>query len=213
MNSTRRGPQQSAHCDLRVKVILLGDAGCGKSALMLRFAEDVFSLSYLTTIGVDFKIKKMDRNGRPIKMQIWDSAGQERFRAVTMNFCRGAQGIMLVYDVTNEKSFQSVRHWMRQIEISASPGINLMLVGNKCDQLEKKVISTSQGQALADEFGLPFLETSAKECINVDHAFQDMADSILARLDKADQAKGLVTGRIVLEPNKTPPPRSSCSCT
>ena len=106
-----------------------------------------------------------------MKLQIWDTAGQERFRTITTAYYRGAMGILLVYDVSDEKSFENVRGWMRNIEMHASSNVNKILIGNKCDvSEEKRVISTARGQALADEFGIPFAETSAKSGVNVTEA-------------------------------------------
>ncbi len=118
-----------------------------------------------------------------MKLQIWDTAGQERFRTITTAYYRGAMGILLVYDVSDEKSFENVRGWMRNIEMHASSNVNKILIGNKCDvSEEKRVISTARGQALADEFGIPFAETSAKSGVNVTEAFMKIAGDIRSRM-------------------------------
>ena len=138
-------------------------SGVGKSCLLLRFSDDQFPTSFITTIGIDFKIRTLELEGKRVKLQIWDTAGQERFRTITTAYYRGAMGILLVYDVTDLNSFENIRQWMRNIEQYASDGINKVLVGNKCDMDEsKRAVPTSRGQALADEFGIRFFETSAK---------------------------------------------------
>ena len=138
-------------------------SGVGKSCLLLRFSDDQFTTSFITTIGIDFKIRTLELEGKRVKLQIWDTAGQERFRTITTAYYRGAMGILLVYDVTDLNSFENIRQWMRNIEQYASDGINKVLVGNKCDMDEsKRAVPTSRGQALADEFGIRFFETSAK---------------------------------------------------
>ncbi|TPX47672.1 hypothetical protein SeMB42_g03241 [Synchytrium endobioticum] len=173
---------KSASYDYLIKLLLIGDSGVGKSCLLLRFSDDSFTPSFITTIGIDFKIRTIELDGKRIKLQIWDTAGQERFRTITTAYYRGAMGILLVYDVTDERSFNNIRNWIRNIEQHASEGVNKILVGNKCDMLEKKVISKEQGQALADEYQIKFLETSAKSNIGVEEAFFSLARDIKKRL-------------------------------
>ncbi|SCV71344.1 BQ2448_2932 [Microbotryum intermedium] len=163
-------------------MLLIGDSGVGKSCLLLRFCDDAWTPSFITTIGIDFKIRTIELDGKRIKLQIWDTAGQERFRTITTAYYRGAMGILLVYDVTDERSFNNIRTWHSNVEQHASEGVNKILIGNKCDWSDKKVITEQQGQDLADELGLRFLETSAKTNINVEEAFFALARDIKARL-------------------------------
>ncbi|KAI9012766.1 ras family-domain-containing protein [Gaertneriomyces semiglobifer] len=170
--------------------------GVGKSCLLLRFSDDSFTPSFITTIGIDFKIRTIELDGKRIKLQIWDTAGQERFRTITTAYYRGAMGILLTYDVTDERSFNNIRNWIRNIEQHASEGVNKILVGNKCDMVEKRVVSKEQGQALADEYGIKFLETSAKSNIGVEEAFFTLARDIKKRLidtaaDKPEKPSGV----------------------
>ncbi|KAK3816688.1 MAG: ras family-domain-containing protein [Benniella sp.] len=173
---------KSAAYDYLIKLLLIGDSGVGKSCLLLRFSDDSFTPSFITTIGIDFKIRTIELDGKRIKLQIWDTAGQERFRTITTAYYRGAMGILLVYDVTDERSFANIRNWFSNIEQHASEGVNKILIGNKCDMPDKKVISREQGQALADEFGIRFLETSAKSNICVEEAFFSLARDIKRRM-------------------------------
>ncbi|KAG2510677.1 hypothetical protein JM18_008906 [Phytophthora kernoviae] len=159
-------------------------------------SDDSFTTSFITTIGIDFKVKTIDVDGKRIKLQIWDTAGQERFRTITTAYYRGAMGILLVYDVTDDHSFQNIRNWMTQIRQNASSNVNKILIGNKCDvDPSERAVTTKQGQDLADEFGIKFFETSAKSNTNIDEAFRSIAVDIQKRLaesehDRLDVANG-----------------------
>ncbi|KAK3434651.1 hypothetical protein EUGRSUZ_D02119 [Eucalyptus grandis] len=160
--------------DYLFKLLLIGDSGVGKSCLLLRFADDSYLESYISTIGVDFKIRTVEQDGKTIKLQIWDTAGQERFRTITSSYYRGAHGIIVVYDVTDQESFNNVKQWLSEIDRYASENVNKLLVGNKCDLTAQK--------AFADEIGIPFMETSAKDATNVEQAFMAMAAAIKNRM-------------------------------
>jgi len=170
--------------DALLKILLLGDSGVGKSCLLLRFADDTYTESYISTIGVGFKTRTIQTDGKKIKLQIWDTAGQERFRTITSSYYRGAHGVIIVYDVSNQNSFNNVKEWVQEIDRSAFENkcedMNKLLVGNKCDL--NKVVDYKSGKQLADELGIPFLETSAKEAINVEEAFVSIASMIQKRL-------------------------------
>ena len=167
--------------DYLIKLLLIGDSGVGKSCLLLRFSEDSFTPSFITTIGIDFKIRTVEIDGKKIKLQIWDTAGQERFRTITTAYYRGAMGILLVYDVTEEKSFLSIRNWIANVDQFAQEGVNRILIGNKSDMSSKRTVDYAAGKALADEYGIRFLETSAKNSTNVDEAFISLARDIKKR--------------------------------
>ncbi|TVU39911.1 hypothetical protein EJB05_13355 [Eragrostis curvula] len=176
-----------ADYDYLIKLLLIGDSGVGKSCLLLRFSDGSFTTSFITTIGIDFKIRTIELDGKRIKLQIWDTAGQERFRTITTAYYRGAMGILLVYDVTDKSSFNNIRNWIRNIEQHASDNVNKILVGNKADMDEsKRAVPTSKGQALADEYGIKFFETSAKTNLNVEQVFFSIARDIKQRLSETD---------------------------
>ncbi|KAK9034646.1 hypothetical protein V6N11_050803 [Hibiscus sabdariffa] len=128
------------------------------------------------------KIRTVEHDGKTIKLQIWDTAGQERFRTITSSYYRGAHGIIIVYDVTDQESFNNVQQWLNEIGRYASENVNKLLVGNKCDLTSKKVVSYEAAQAFADELGIPFMETSAKNATNVEQAFMAMAADIKNRM-------------------------------
>jgi len=181
---------KSASYDYLIKLLLIGDSGVGKSCLLLRFCDDSFTPSFIATIGIDFKIRTIELDGKKIKLQMWDTAGQERFRTITTAYYRGAMGILLVYDVTDQKSFDAIRTWIRNIEQHASEGVNKILIGNKCDMNDKRVVDTEKGKELANEFKIPFMETSAKTNVNVEGAFITLATEIKKRLiDSAEDSK------------------------
>ncbi|KAJ3336979.1 GTP-binding protein of the rab [Gonapodya sp. JEL0774] len=196
----------NGYLDYLFKLLLIGDSGVGKSCLLLRFADDTYTESYISTIGVDFvsfyaefgidgiassayrtgnyfaKIRTIELEGKTVKLQIWDTAGQERFRTITSSYYRGAHGIIVVYDVTDPDTFTNVRQWMQEIDRYASEGVNKLLVGNKSDLVNKRGIETAQAKEFADSLGIPFLETSAKNATNVEQAFLTMAKQIKDRM-------------------------------
>ncbi|XP_038992282.1 ras-related protein RABD2a-like isoform X2 [Hibiscus syriacus] len=130
----------NAEYDYLFKLLLIGDSGVGKSCLLLRFSDDSYLESYISTIGVDFKIRTVEQDGKTLKLQIWDTAGQERFRTITSSYYRGAHGIIIVYDVTDQASFHNVKQWLNEINRYASGNVNKLLVGNKCDLTAKKAV-------------------------------------------------------------------------
>ena len=162
----------------------------GKSCLLLRFADDTYTESYISTIGVDFKIRTIELDGKTIKLQIWDTAGQERFRTITSSYYRGAHGIIVVYDVTDQESFNNVKQWLHEIDRYACENVNKLLVGNKSDLTSKRVVSFDAAKEFADNLGIEFLETSAKNATNVEQAFMTMAAQIKNRMANAPVQPG-----------------------
>uniref|UniRef100_A0A5B6ZHM4 Ras-related protein RABD1 n=1 Tax=Davidia involucrata TaxID=16924 RepID=A0A5B6ZHM4_DAVIN len=177
--------------DYLFKLLLIGDSSVGKSCLLLRFADDSYVDSYISTIGVDFKIRTVELDGKTIKLQIWDTAGQERFRTITSSYYRGAHGIIIVYDVTEMESFNNVKQWLNEIDRYANDTVCKLLVGNKCDLVENKVVDTQTAKAFADELGIPFLETSA--------AFLTMAGEIKKKMGNQPSANKKSTGTVQMK--------------
>jgi len=182
--------------DYLFKLLLIGDSGVGKSSLLLRFADDTYTESYISTIGVDFKIRTVDIEGKTVKLQIWDTAGQERFRTITSSYYRGAHGIIVVYDVTDDDSFNNVKQWLNEIDRYASENVNKLLVGNKSDLIQKKKVDFETATAFANEMSIPFLETSAKTATNVEQAFVTMAQEIKQRVTTQPVSAGASTLKV-----------------
>lgn len=161
------------------KVLLLGDSTVGKTCFLMRFTENTFQEIHMSTIGLDYRFKKMTLENQEVAtVQIWDTAGQDRFRAITKNYYKGAHGILLIYDVTNQKSFDNVKNWVGQIRENASEKAIIYIVGNKVDDTAHRVVSKEQGEETAKEFNLKFYEASAKEDINIAPTFQALVNDI-----------------------------------
>uniref|UniRef100_A0A0R3RU64 Ras-related protein Rab-8A n=1 Tax=Elaeophora elaphi TaxID=1147741 RepID=A0A0R3RU64_9BILA len=207
--------QMAKSYDYLFKLLLIGDSGVGKTCVLFRFSDDSFNNSFISTIGIDFKIRTIELDGKKIKLQIWDTAGQERFRTITTAYYRGAMGIMLVYDITNEKSFDNIKNWIRNIEEHASSDVDRMIIGNKCDVEERRQVSRERGEQLAIEYGTKFMETSAKANINVEEAFFTLARDIKLKTERASQQNTTQnTGRIAVHqmPRKNPSLFSGWRC-
>jgi len=172
----------NAEYDYLFKLLLIGDSGVGKSCLLLRFADDTYTESYISTIGVDFKIRTVELDGKTIKLQIWDTAGQERFRTITSSYYRGAHGIIVVYDVTKRETFTNINKWLKESERFACENAQKLLVGNKSDMVNDRQVTSTEAEQFAKELNLEYLETSAKNASNVEEAFEKLAITIKKNL-------------------------------
>lgn len=161
-----------------IKILLLGDVSVGKTSIFLQFAENSFQENRLSTIGIDFRNKEimLDDNKR-INISIWDTSGQERFRAITKNYYKNAHGFLLVYDVTVQKTFDSIKNWISSIKEYANPDIQFMIIANKCDS-DKRVVTTFEGQKIAEQYECLYMETSAKQGKNINESIQMIAKRI-----------------------------------
>lgn len=160
------------------KVVLIGDAGVGKTCLVRRFTQGLFPPGQAATIGVDFMIKTIEIEGDKVKLQIWDTAGQEKFRSITQSYYRAANALILVYDTCSQGSFDALPQWMTDIESFAGHKVLSYLVGNKIDRTNAREVPTHIGQEWADRYEMKFIETSAKEADNVDKLFLDIATEL-----------------------------------
>jgi Ras-related protein Rab-1A len=194
------------------KLVLLGDSGVGKSCLLLRFADDEFTDSYITTIGVDFRFRTLPIEGKTIKLQIWDTAGQERFRTITSAYYRGADGIIMVYDTCVRESFEHIDSWVEEVNKYANDGTCKILVGNKCDDNAARQVSTEEGKKKAAELGVKFVETSAKANICVGDAFELVATELISLREAAGAkaSRGQGGGLNLLRPDAASATASCC---
>ncbi|KAI3369134.1 hypothetical protein L3Q82_026100 [Scortum barcoo] len=197
--------------DYMFKLLIIGNSSVGKTSFLFRYADDSFSNSFVSTVGIDFKVKTVYRNDKRIKLQIWDTAGQERYRTITTAYYRGAMGFILMYDITNEESFNAVQDWATQIKTYSWDNAQVIMVGNKCDMDEERVVPPEKGKHLADQLGetnfssalrsallgavsLPiqarprrtfeYYEASAKENINVRQVFERLVDIICVKMSE-----------------------------
>ena len=156
------------------KILLLGDWSVGKTCFLMRYCDNTFNDIHLSTIGIDYKLKNVIIDGETIKTQIWDTAGQERYKSISKSYIKGANGIALIYDVTNRKSFEGIQNWVKQIKTQVSSKVVISLVANKIDDIEKRVVTSEEGEQLGKDINYPFFEVSAKEGTNVNECFDYM---------------------------------------
>lgn len=163
------------------KILTIGESGVGKTCVLRRFVEDKFLKNHLATIGIDFKTKIINVNGQEIKLKIWDTAGEERFRNITTQYYKGADGIVLVYDVTDESSYTKIRDWMEQIISNTTHDeIGLVLLGNKCD-MDPRTVTEQMGQDMAKELNVIYYETSALNGHGIKEAFEGLTKDIMKK--------------------------------
>mmetsp|Transcript_62402 Transcript_62402/g.72589 ORF Transcript_62402/g.72589 Transcript_62402/m.72589 type:complete len:209 (-) Transcript_62402:28-654(-) len=170
------------HYDYLIKFIIIGNSSTGKSCLMHYFIENKSKKSTTHTIGVEFGSKVLQIGAKSIKLQIWDTAGQERFKTITSSYYKGAHGVVIAYDITNKQSLKDVDNWLAEVEKHAHPKINKLLIGNKCDLENERQVPYEEGKKKADELGIKFIETSAKDTVNVDSVFFTLANEIKERM-------------------------------
>lgn len=185
--STSTTSEVSKDYDVLHKIVLIGDSAVGKTSLLQRFAEQQFQDSHISTIGVDFKLRTIQVDNTRVKLQVWDTAGQEKFRVITKAYYRNAAGILIVYDVTNSESFVNTKRWIEEVKANCGDdGVAIVLVGNKCDA-PNKVIDLKDQEDYANAMRLKFFETSAKENINIDTVFIELTRMILDKQNKNKQ--------------------------
>ncbi|XP_043362813.1 ras-related protein Rab-3D isoform X1 [Dermochelys coriacea] len=215
-NDTRQAQKDAAdqNFDYMFKLLIIGNSSVGKTSFLFRYADDSFTSAFVSTVGIDFKVKTVYRNEKRVKLQIWDTAGQERYRTITTAYYRGAMGFLLMYDIANQDSFNAVQDWATQIKTYSWDNAQVILVGNKCDLEDDRVVATEDGKRLADELGFEFFEASAKDNINVKQVFERLVDIICEKMNESlDTNPTLVSNSKNGALAETPPPQSSsCSC-
>jgi len=180
MSNPNPMPSGPGVSDLVLKIILVGDSGVGKSCLLKSFMGDPFKGDYTSTIGVDFEIKPVVIENKTVNLQIWDTAGQERFRTITTSYYRSADAILLVFDLTDDKTFRNLEAWMEDVRLYAQRNVEIMLIGNKVDLQQERIVEYKEAKAYADKNNFQYLETSAKKKMNVDKAFHKLAQSVVS---------------------------------
>jgi small GTP-binding protein len=165
--------------EILYKVLLLGDWSVGKTCLLMRYMDNTFTEMHLSTIGIDSKVKIVNlKEGLDAKIQIWDTAGQERYKTIAKSYIKGANGILLVYDVTQRTSFEGIKNWVKQIKDQVSSRVSVVLIGNKTDLVDKREVKTEEGEELGKEYNYQFFETTAKDGININEAFEALIKTI-----------------------------------
>jgi len=201
------------------KVVLIGDSGVGKSNLMTRYTSDDFSQNSPSTIGVEFMTKTVKCDQRDVKVQIWDTAGQERFRAIARSIYHGAKGAMVVFDITNQQSFDHIPSWLNELRQHVPQNTVIMLIGNKCDLNHQRAVASDVAQKFAQDYGISFLETSALDNTNVDKAFEWLVQAICNEMHNPKPTGGAQPGRpqvtgttVTLPPGEQPRPQKKGCC-
>ncbi|KAF0032315.1 hypothetical protein F2P81_014605 [Scophthalmus maximus] len=217
--------------DYMFKLLIIGNSSVGKTSFLFRYADDAFTSAFVSTVGIDFKVKTVFRNDKRIKLQIWDTAGQERYRTITTAYYRGAMGFLLMYDITNQDSFSAVQDWATQIKTYSWDNAQVILVGNKCDLEDDRLVPTEDSQRLAEELvkcngitlkntfcaprsraGFQFFEASAKDNINVKQVFERLVDVICEKMNESMEGDGNLVSNHRNQGLKDSPSESSGGC-
>ncbi|CAI7923540.1 unnamed protein product [Closterium sp. NIES-53] len=218
ISTTKASNKADDDYDYLFKVVLVGDSGVGKSNLISRFTRNEFNMESKSTIGVEFATRSIEVDGKTVKAQIWDMAGQERYRAITSAYYRGAVGALLVYDITRQVTFDNVERWLKELRDHGDQSIIITLVGNKCDLRHLRKVSLEKGQAFAEKEGFFFIETSALDATNVEDAFTQILTEIYWMMNKKalapdeDNYAGPGKGQTINinAPQEEKPVQSSC---
>ena len=165
--------------NITLKILLIGDSTVGKTTLLLQYVDGKFSDSHITTIGVEYKDKNINLDGRELTLQIWDTSGQERYQSITKNFYRNADGIIFIFDLTNKESFEHMKNWLMS-SVDCNKDFKSILVGNKLDLKNERVVNQESIKKFLEKNEMKFFETSAKEGTNVDIIFKEISQLILA---------------------------------
>ena len=164
--------------DMIFKIVLIGDTSVGKTNILSKYLTDEFDPESKATVGVEFGTKNFKIENNIVKVQIWDTAGQERYRSITNAYYKGAKGALLVYDITNKKSFDNLDKWISDLKINGDEKISIVLLGNKSDLENQRVISTEEGKNKAELFKFAFMETSALNGNNIERAFDELIKEV-----------------------------------
>ncbi|OHT12106.1 Ras-related protein ORAB-1 [Tritrichomonas foetus] len=192
-----------------LKILVIGESAVGKSCLLLRYTDNKFQDTFMTTIGVDFKTKFIDIDGNHVKLQIWDTAGQEKFRSITKAYYRGAHGILVVFDISRRDTFNQTRMWIDSIKDASSDSIDVILIGNKCDL--ERAVTKDEAEELASNYKIRYFETSAKDNTNVEEAFMYLATEAYHRRNSGNIQKPTKGDSVKVDSSK-PKSKDGCGC-
>ena len=201
--------------DLLYKIIIIGDTCVGKSNILSRYLKNEFKEDSKSTVGVELGTKFLKIKGTGAKVQIWDTAGQERYRSITSSYYKGSHGCFIVYDITNEISFDNVEKWYEQAQKEASKDVSVILVGNKCDLENERKVPKEKGEEKAKSFNCPFFETSALSKVNIDDIFNEMVNNIYDRTggvknEDDDDIEIINENEKAVSLNPEPPKKQGC---
>ena len=184
--------KQLSKKDLVFKILLLGDSTVGKTCFLARYSDDVFVENYLNTIGSDYQLKivKLD-NGKTINVQLWDTAGQDKYRNIAKNYYKGSHGILLLYDITSQTSYDNIKVWIDDIKEEADENVIIFLLGNKIDLVEERIIPKEKGEELGKKYNVTFFEVSAKSGENVNEVFKALYKKINDSYDQLESQRNI----------------------
>ena len=172
--------QKEEHIDFKVKIMFIGNSSVGKTSIIKRYSKNIFSTSYISTLGIDFESKNINIDNKTINLQIWDTAGQEKYKVLSKNYYNNSNAFIIVYDITNLESFESVMNWIEQIKENAPENVKSILLGNKSDLEEKRKISEEEGKNLAKKININFYETSAQNGANIEKAIDNLVKDVIS---------------------------------
>jgi len=172
--------QKEEHIDFKVKIMFIGNSSVGKTSIIKRYSKNIFSTSYISTLGIDFESKNINIDNKTINLQIWDTAGQEKYKVLSKNYYNNSNAFIIVYDITNLESFESVMNWIDQIKENAPENVKSILLGNKSDLEEKRIISEEEGKNLAKKININFYETSAQNGANIEKAIDNLVKDVIS---------------------------------
>ncbi|KAL5256603.1 hypothetical protein ACHWQZ_G011750 [Mnemiopsis leidyi] len=196
--------------DCMFKILLIGNSGVGKTSFLLQYCEGKFNPAFVSTVGIDFKVKTVTVKDKRIKLQVWDTAGQERYKIITTQYYRHAMGFLVMYDITNETSFLDIRNWLSQVQQHSFGNAQIIIVANKSDLEDQRAVPTQRGKDLASELGYDFFEASAKTSDSVQSTFHALVSSICVQM--ADSVNDLEDKADTVPLNKSQASDSSCLC-
>ncbi|KII60999.1 Ras-related protein Rab-8A [Thelohanellus kitauei] len=197
--------------DYMFKLLLIGESAVGKTCILYRLCEDAYNHSFISTVGIDFKMKNLQIDGKIAKLQIWDTAGQERYKTITNAYYRGAMGVFIVFDLSSKSSFEKLNFWLKAVEDNCSPNVVKMILGNKCDLSDKRAVSFEDAEEFARSHDAKYIEVSAKSGTNVVEAFTSIAKTLKTLVE--EQKIHFDTGhRLPLAVDKQEPSSNRSCC-